>query len=132
MNQGIKSLKEAADLVMAFNSRIESITLIDNLNSQKTVYKVAQRTQKTELIQEVEVLTNTESNLIIMAQERLAEVAVKLDSNLGNGKCVLEKDKTMSTMFCDLPLIGSESVIFPCYVNSHIFWPNEERSMIVL
>ena len=30
MEKGIKSLKDAAELVMAFNFRIESITLIDN------------------------------------------------------------------------------------------------------
>lgn len=33
-------------------------------------------------------------------------------------------------MYIDFPLVGSEDFDFPCYINSHLFWPNEERSLI--
>ncbi len=38
----------------------------------------------------------------------------------------------MPTLFADFPLIGSESFVYPCIINSHHFWPNEERSNIAL
>ena len=38
----------------------------------------------------------------------------------------------MPTLFADFPLIGSESFVYPCIINSHMFWPNEERSNIAL
>ena len=38
----------------------------------------------------------------------------------------------MPTLYADFPLIGSHSFVYPCIVNSHIFWPNEERSCIIL
>lgn len=38
----------------------------------------------------------------------------------------------MPTLFADFPLIGSESFKYPCYINSHLFYPNEPRSSILL
>ena len=42
------------------------------------------------------------------------------------------KDYSCPTLFVDYPLIGSHDFPFPCFINSHIFLPDEERSSIIL
>ena len=42
------------------------------------------------------------------------------------------KPYDMPALYSDFPLIGSHAFIYPGIINSHIFYPNEERSSIIL
>lgn len=44
----------------------------------------------------------------------------------------MAKSEKIPTLFADFPLVGSELFPFPCYLNSHLFWPNDARSSIGL
>ena len=45
---------------------------------------------------------------------------------------ILPRPKLQPSLFTDFPLIGSHNFTFPCIINSHLFWPNEERSSVNL
>jgi hypothetical protein len=74
---------------------------------------------------------NLNTRLLIANEDKHTSICIKLLDNDGKYS-ILPKDNTMPTLFADFPLIGSESIEIPFYINSHIFWPNEERSSIIL
>jgi hypothetical protein len=53
---------------------------------------------------------------------------VEVDKN----KKIQKRRDQDPALYADFPLIGSHEFPFPCFINSHIFWPDEERSSIIL
>ena len=66
--------------------------------------------------------------LIVAKDNHNLQLCVAVDEN-NNLVLKLPKDPIL---FADFPLIGSHEFPFPCFINSHIFWPDEERSSIIL
>ena len=86
-------------------------------------------------IEIVKCLNNQKVTVFAVASSsRWTSIAIEIvnENNQPQYK-VLPKPKDSPTLYCDFPLVGSEkSFIYPAFVNSHLFWPNEERSSIIL
>ena len=72
--------------------------------------------------------TNSYDYLIVAKENHNLQICVVVDKN----NKLVEKLPKDPILYADFPLIGSHEFPFPCYINSHIFWPDEERSSIIL
>jgi len=130
---GLKSFKKTIPFVLAFNQKIAQVTLDDRVENKKTLFKIISREKVHDSKLEILNIQNGESNktLMVGAKNQNLHICVEINKALG-GYEIVKKPDDCPTLYADFPLIGSHSFIYPCIVNSHLFWPNEERSSILL
>ena len=70
---------------------------------------------------------------IIEQKDNVAHLIVEVSAPVrGEPYTIIKRPKSQPSLFTDFPLIGSHNFAFPCIINSHLFWPNEERSSVNL
>ena len=119
--------------MLVFNPKIESITVTDGREDDKNIYGFKIESQ-TELAPDIDMYkiyngkTESYDYLIVAKDNHNLQLCVAVDEN----NTLVEKLPKDSILYADFPLIGSHEFPFPCFINSHIFWPDEERSSIIL
>jgi hypothetical protein len=68
------------------------------------------------------------NNELLIAKNKNLQIGIKMSE----GKKILRFDKDDPKLYADFPLIGSHNYPIVYTMNSHIFWPDEERSSIIL
>lgn len=125
--RGVEEFKNLIPYVIVFIPKIGSVEIVEN-------EKVTSFTRKDVVINDFIIpITknddsgNSEIHIAYCGNDK-AGVAVKLDS-LANS---VEDLNNVPKLFCDFPLIGTESFYFPVIVNSFYFNPRPERDSIWL
>jgi hypothetical protein len=128
---GVEEFLQLIPFVLAFNPKIHLIEIIQNGGRSKTSFQVLEN-----LIDDIPVLiqktadTKKEIIEIFTLQNDKVQIAVEL---VKKGNDYLIKDcSSFPKIFCDFPLIGSESFHFPVLINSFHFNPLTERDGIWL
>jgi hypothetical protein len=97
---------------------------------------VIERIPKENNIEIVKVKINDDVKWFAVAtplEFKWTQIAIEIKELDGGIFGIVEKSKEEPILFADFPLVGSEQTfIFPTFLNSHVFWPNEERSCVVL
>jgi hypothetical protein len=104
-------------------------------NSNEEIFEVVNVKQLIGGLNLVSVANGSKENLryIVEQRDRAAHLILQVSAPVkGKPFTILNREPKQPNLFADFPLIGSHDFIFPCVVNSHFFWPNEERSSVIL
>jgi hypothetical protein len=100
---------------------------------QPEVYQVTHIKKINQFIRIVDVKNiDILKTYILGSQDNWTAIATEIIETRDGKHILVPNSPKLPTLFADFPLIGSENFQYPCYINSHLFWPNEERSNIVL
>lgn len=133
---GLNNFLVSAPYVFSFVSQINSITIIND--GQMTKYTKLQDTQTGLSNSYVcQLIINSRFqrnyvNIFTLTNDNVS-VAVQINQDCFNKKNIIVPfDSKLPKIFCDFPLLGTETFSFPVVVNSPLFYPNEPRSGILL
>ena len=98
--------------MLAFIPKIDCVEVIDNTVEKKTVFKNAQ-TSTDNLITRIEVVENEENHDIYILQASNQQVSVAIEMVKIKKGYSVKSINDIPKIFCDFPLIGTESFGFP-------------------
>lgn len=128
---GLVDLSTCLPFVLAFNPKITDV----EVTHARTTVKVESIERLAEAIDLVRVTTarggDAESLHLVVVRGEKAEIAVPVEVNEAGLQLKPLHDR-VPKLFCDFPLIGSETFPLPVVVNSPWFRPNEPRSEVLL
>ena len=128
---GFKDLRHSLPLTLAFTPGVGEVTL----RPESRRFQVADRSELAGGIKLVAVEEaspgGSKVHTFAVASGRKTTLAVRLDISGGKPR-VLPFDADTPRLFCNFPLIGSESFLLPVVVNSAYFYPNDTRSGLYL
>jgi hypothetical protein len=128
---GIDEFSELIPFVLAFNTTIEKVIIIDKITEIETEYLNCEELTDDVLLSIKKKEDGEESIIkLLFAREDNVAIASIVDETLTGLK--IKNLKTYPKLFCDFPLIGTENFHFPLIVNSFHFNPVTERDGIWL
>ena len=127
--KGVDEFSRLMPYVLAFNPKIGRVTIINNGHS--VVYN-----RKSDILHDFilpisKIENNNETTLQIAvgtSNTKTIHVAAEIDPITNSVKPFTDVPR----LFCDFPLVGTESFYFPVVVNSSRFFPHTERHSIWL
>ncbi|WP_412068600.1 sacsin N-terminal ATP-binding-like domain-containing protein [Rubrivirga sp. IMCC43871] len=123
--QGLEDLHRSVPLMLAFTEEVGEVTV------QGVTYRREGRGPIAEGVERVHVVSRGPSgegsHWFVVARGEKSAAAVRLDASEGEVR-VLGLGDEVPRLFCDFPLLGSESFPLPFAVNSPWFYPDEARS----
>ena len=81
-----------------------------------------------ELVKIFNGLKGTHEFILVAHENQNLQISTRVDKDFK----ILKPEAKDPVRYADYPLIGSHEFPFPCQINSHIFWPDEERSSVIL
>lgn len=129
--QGIEEFVKLIPFVLAFIQKIDKVEIIDNTSNMTTVFQNTQK-QADELVVSIKKIENNfESEILILtkANEKIA-IASLVERNYSGFS--IQSIDDYPKLFCDFPLIGTETFYFPVIINSFYFNPQTERDGVWL
>lgn len=137
---GIQDLQNAIAYTLAFIPTIESVTVTDLTQESKSKYsyQTVSRNQIGKLWM-VTIERNSSESLgsqqtiaCLSNEDQKITIAVEVQAVGEELYSIQETAKEIPTLFCEFPLIGSESFLYPVVINSPLFDPTEPRDGIFL
>ena len=134
---GISDLHNALSYALIFLPKIDSVTVIDEVEGSSATYSIAlERTTGENIrLSTIQLKTETETISLEIASvtnhKQTLTIAVPLQEEGDHISVQSFRDKT-PRLFCDFPLIGSEQFSFPVTFNSPLFNPSEPRDTVLL
>ncbi len=134
---GIEDLQNAIAYALAFIPTIQSVTVTDDTKESIYCYQTINRHQ----IGKISIVTiernSAESpcetqTIACLSNENQTTIAVQVEVLGDHLYSIKEITNEIPILFCDFPLIGSESFPYPVVINSHLFNPTEPRDSILL
>lgn len=134
---GIEDLQNAIAYALAFIPTIQSVTVTDDTKESIYCYQTINRHQ----IGKISIVTierdSAESpcetqTIACLSNENQTTIAVQVEVLGDNLYSIKEIANEIPILFCEFPLIGSESFPYPVVINSHLFNPTEPRDSILL
>ncbi|CDM95639.1 MULTISPECIES: DUF3883 domain-containing protein [Limnospira] len=133
---GIDDLHNALSYTLVFIPKIESVTVINEIEDTRIVYyRGSEETIGGVKISAIAIQSNDNIEIINIASicnnENTIFIAIpihKVEENWMVKKISPDTPK----LFCDFPLIGSEDFSFPVILNSPMFNPTEPRDSVLL
>ncbi len=126
--KGIEDLYASLPYTLVFLPQIEAVKIITKDSTD--VYKNS-ATVPDGVVSISEIKSNSELIYIAHLSDNEVDIAIQLGKF--KDKYFIEKPNvSVPTLFCDFPLIGSETFTFPVIVNSRYFYPTEPRDGIYL
>ena len=134
---GLQDLENTIFLLMTFNPSISSIEINNKITFKKESFKKSNQYSVGKInIFEFEInhdnFYKNDKFYVGNMKDNDTSVSLLLKKINENSFEIIQKNRNVPTFFVDFPLIGSENFIFPFYINSHYFYPNEPRSWILL
>ncbi len=141
--KGIEDLHNAIVYTLIFIPELESVTFKDETKSLETSYRVKNREKLRDLtISHVEkcfgkqvekiFIANCSKTIQLADEEGEITIAVQLEQK-NNQYSVVKLNSSIPLLFCDFPLIGSETKLkYPVVINSPLLEPTEPRDSILL
>lgn len=135
---GIKDLQNAIAYALAFIPTIQSVTVTDDTKDSIYSYKTVNCHQ----IGKISIVTiekdctespcETQTIACLSNDNQTITIAVEVQ-DLGEKRySIKEIAKEIPILFCEFPLVGSESFPYPIVLNSSLFNPTEPRDSIFL
>ena len=145
---GKENFKKNIILAMVFNDKYNNIQLIDG-NKELIYKKISEKSLNNDILLKEYSINNNPSNSIIkkyFLYSKISEESKELTQHFNtkrflNLECAIEinpKNKEIiininsPSLFCSLPLVGSDNHILPFILNSNDFEPSTERQEILL
>lgn len=141
--KGINDLYNAIIYTLVFIEEIESVLVKNQINSSKIFYQVKTRETKENItISHIEKRTGKQAEQIFIAscsktisladEEGQVSIAIQLE-HTNNQYSVVKLAPSIPLLFCDFPLIGSETKFkCPVVINSPLLEPTEPRDSVLL
>ncbi|MEM9922321.1 MAG: DUF3883 domain-containing protein [Cyanobacteria bacterium P01_D01_bin.50] len=141
--QGIEDLSNAIVYTLVFIPEIESVLVKDENTSQETLYEIEYIEKKEHITiyhiekrtgkQVEEILIASCSKTICLADEKGdVSIAIQLEKK-GDKYSVIKLNSSIPLLYCDFPLIGSETKFkCPVVINSPLLEPTEPRDSVLL
>jgi len=145
---GKENFEKNIILAMVFNDKYNNIQLIDN-NKELIYKKISEKSLNNDILLKEYSINNNLSNNVIkkyFLYSKINEESKELTEHFNtkrflNLECAIEinpENKEIiininsPSLFCSLPLVGSEKHILPFILNSNDFEPSTERQEILL
>lgn len=128
---GLNEFSKLIPYVLAFIPKISCVEIMDNTMNITTTFKINDK-HKIDPITTIEKIENNEIAEILILQAKGVKVAVATEVEKTEKGYSVKSIKNIPKLFCDFPLIGTESFHFPVIVNSFFFNPQTERDGIWL
>lgn len=135
---GIQDLQNAIAYALAFIPTIQSVTVTDNTKESIYSYQTINRHQ----IGKISIVTiernstespcETQTIACLSNENQTITIAVQVEVLGDDLYSIKEITNEIPILFCEFPLIGSESFPYPVVINSHLFNPTEPRDGIFL
>jgi hypothetical protein len=127
---GVDEFMSLIPYVLTFIPEILAVEMIDNTREVST--KFQSQEDMSDGLKKIAQIQNGKKSVIMLlfATNGAVSIAVRVKKNGANLE-ILSLDN-IPRLFCDFPLIGSESFYFPVVVNSFYFNPQTERDGIWL
>lgn len=123
--QGIEDLHRSVPLMLAFTEDVGEVTV------QGVTYRREGRVQLADGVERVHVVSRgpagEDDHWFVVTRGEKTAAAVCVDGP-GEGARLLGIGEGVPRLFCDFPLLGSESFPLPVAVNSPWFYPGDARS----
>lgn len=141
--KGIEDLHNAIIYTLVFIPELESVIVKDETKSIETSYCIQNRKKLEEItISHIEKRVGDQIEKVIIAncskiinladEEGEISIAIQLE-DISNQYSVVKLNSFAPLLFCDFPLIGSESKFqYPLVINSPLLEPTEPRDSILL
>jgi hypothetical protein len=140
---GIQDLQNAIAYALAFIPTIQSVTVTDDTKESIYSYQTINRHQ----IGQISIVTiernsiernstespcETQTIACLSNENQTITIAVQVEVLGDDLYSIKEITNEIPILFCEFPLIGSESFPYPVVINSHLFNPTEPRDSILL
>lgn len=137
---GIQDLQNAIAYVLAFIPTIQLVTVTDD--TKESIYCYQYQTIKRHPIGKISIVTiernstespcETQTIACLSNENQTITIAVQVEVLGDDLYSIKEITNEIPILFCEFPLIGSESFPYPVVINSHLFNPTEPRDSILL
>jgi hypothetical protein len=128
---GVKEFSKLIPYVLAFIPKIFRVEIIDQTTNSEIGFE-STGTFTDENILEISKIENKHKQNILILISANEQVAIASEIlKIGNNYS-FKNNKDIPKLFCDFPLIGSETFHFPVIVNSFFFNPQTERDGVWL
>lgn len=133
---GINDLHNALSYTLVFIPKIESVTVIDEVNQTRISYlRESEQTIDQIKISTIKIKSEQSTETIKIASvsntKNTINLAIPL-KQVGKNWRIERISPDTPRLFCDFPLIGSEKFTFPAILNSPLFNPSEPRDTVLL
>lgn len=133
-NQGINDLNINLPYTLCFIKEIKTVTLKPEIktyqiDSEEVIDEDLNVTRK--VVKITEKGKPTQSLNFVILQKGLTTIAIPIEVK-GESTFILPIGLNVPKIFCDFPLIGTESFPFPCVINNPNFNPTDPRDGIFL
>jgi hypothetical protein len=128
---GINDLRTSLPYTLAFSTMIKSVNIVN----QNLIYEVVSRTKLNEDIELCKIAFKSNDNFYEIFIIKLASnnVAIATEIEYQNGRAFIKEfAEELPRLFCDFPLIGTETFNMPVIINSSDFNPTEPRDGVWL
>ncbi|RUT02694.1 hypothetical protein DSM106972_056140 [Dulcicalothrix desertica PCC 7102] len=141
--KGIEDLHNAIIYTLVFIPELESVIVKDETKSTKTSYYIQNREKLEEItISHIEkhvddqiekiIIANCSKTINLADEQGEISIAIQLEQ-INNQYSVVKLNSSAPLLFCDFPLIGSETKFkYPVVINSPLLEPTEPRDSILL
>ncbi|MBP0014649.1 MAG: DUF3883 domain-containing protein [Roseofilum sp. SID2] len=135
---GIEDLHHAIAYALAFIPTITSVTVSDQTQDLTYYYQTLERHQidTLSIVTIVQQKSNSEEHRPTIAclsnSLQTLTLAVEVEPQNNQVYSIQEIPDEIPTLFCEFPLIGSETFPYPVVINSPLFNPTEPRDGILL
>ncbi len=129
-NTGINEFVSLLPFVLASIPKIGKVEIINRLSVEKTIYINKPDTHP--YIKEVSVINNDRRSEKLILYKASDKVSIGIPVIKTDNGHAVESIRDTPKLFCDFPLIGTESFHFPVMINSFYFNPLTERNGIWL
>lgn len=129
--KGITEFELLLPMVLAHISAIEDVEILDSASGRSVKY-VNMQTHVSGNIMKINKMENGRSFPIYLLFKRDGDLSIALNIEKKGGHYIINSLRDRPKLFCDFPLIGTESFCFPVVINSSRFNPTTEREGIWL
>lgn len=130
---GLNQLEKILPFVMAFNSKIKDIQILNS--GVETIIKRGKEERKVLMGKELVLQTisyNKIENKVLFSKSDVFDIGVLLERIDDETYSVVELDENYPKLFFDFPLFGTEKIGFPGIINSNRFDLKKERDGVYL
>jgi hypothetical protein len=128
---GIEEFENLIPFVLAFNSNISKVELINNVENRFTLFEIKESFEDDHISKIAKTENNNETFLFVLSDSR-DDVSIATEVSETQNGFSIKGVRDYPKIFCDFPLIGTENFHLPIIVNSFFFNPQDERNGIWL
>lgn len=128
---GVEEFSKLIPFILAFIPKISRVEIIDNTIGKNTVFENKNESHDG-LIIPISKIENQEQKEVLILYSSNERVSIATEIEKTENRYSIKSIKDIPKLFCDFPLIGTESFHFPVIVNSFFFNPLTERDGIWL